>query len=79
MIIDEAIRRLDCFFEEHRSHLPFDDREALALGIEALKRLRAYRRNEIGSGKARLPGETGEKVNRRCNDEVPTACYWRDV
>lgn len=50
ILSDSANRGITTFNEDYK--------DAQKLGIEALKRLQAYRRHEIGSGGRRLPGET---------------------
>ncbi len=60
MTIGEAIERLRDLYNSKGWLLAQYEKDAIKLGIEALKRLRAYRRNEIGSGGCRLPGETEE-------------------
>ncbi len=58
MTIDKAIELLTYAAKHNKLLITNDEFYALQLGIEALKRLQAYRRNEIGSGGQKLPGET---------------------
>ena len=59
--IDSAIRRLGDLFEEHHSHLSFDNLDALAMGIEALEEVKYYRANSQSYVLKLLSGETEEK------------------
>jgi len=58
MTIDEAIKRLDSTKDRLAISLAYDEREAIRLGIEALKRVLEYRDSPMEEDWAKLPGET---------------------
>ena len=57
MKLENAISGLDIYFEKHRSHLTFTERESIALCIEAAKRLIEHRTEHIDITFRALPGE----------------------
>ena len=58
MKLEEAISGLDIYFEKHRSHLTFTEREFIALCIEAGKRVGDCRQVICDFSPLLLPGET---------------------
>jgi len=60
MTIDEAIRRLEqhkCYLESINAH---EQIEAHQLGIEALKKIKLWRQDNVYPDYTLLPGETEE-------------------
>jgi hypothetical protein len=60
MTIDEAIRNLRDVASEEDSPLVLEEREAIRLGIEALKEVKKAREGDPALDGELLPGETGE-------------------
>jgi len=58
MIIDEAITNLECLEQSEEAGLEDDEKDAIKLGIEALKRLQQLRLSRITWFRGPLPGET---------------------
>jgi len=60
MTINQAIEYLEIMLRNYDPACPFDEVDALKLGIEALKRIRNSRIGYDPSGGHKLPGETEE-------------------
>ncbi len=60
MTIDEAIKELEALLINRKSELLRDTLEALPLGIEALKEVKASREEDYIGDTGLLPGETEE-------------------
>lgn len=60
MTIDEVIRHLDYLQYSTSTYITEDDRKALGLGIEAIKRLKVYREWHRPTADEPLDGETEE-------------------
>lgn len=58
--LEEAITNLECLEQSEESDLEDDEKDALKLGIEALKRLSFNRAHDQTITFAPLPGETKE-------------------
>lgn len=73
MTPEEAIEINRRIKEVHRKLALADDVEAIQLGIEALKRIKARRDLRTGWEIQLLPGETNEKII--CPRSTPRAIY----
>lgn len=60
MTIEEAKTNLECLAQDETAELEDDEREAIQLGIEALKRVRDKRSMANYTYSYLLPGETEE-------------------
>ena len=60
MTPDEAMTDPECLAQSETAGLDDDEREALGLGIAALKRVQLYRHDVQSGSWAKLPGETEE-------------------
>jgi len=58
MKLDEAITNLECLEQSEEAGLEDDEKDAIKLGIEALKRIDDQRFGKVLSFERWLPGET---------------------
>jgi hypothetical protein len=61
MKISEAITNLECLEQSQEAGLEDDEKEAIKLGVEALRRLWEWRKQNLFVAQALLPGETEEE------------------